>query len=111
MFDEINTHIYNIALPSSAVINVMEWFELMESKGELANALIELVYEKIKAEKPLENSFVSFNSQSKLPQTLTTPTINQRDLFDSLYDWQGSSNATFKEEKVEAKVKKKMLSV
>lgn len=106
-------YIYNIALPTSTVNEVIEWFEIMEADGKLANSLVELVYEIIKVRKPLENPIYSFSSpnESTEPQSQISPMINQSDFFDSLYDWQESSSATFKDEQEERKEKKKMLYV
>ncbi len=53
MFNDQPKHIYNIALPASTVDEVVEWFEIMEATSELANSLIELVYERIKDGKSL----------------------------------------------------------
>jgi hypothetical protein len=90
---------------------VIEWFEIMEANGQLANTLIELVYERIKSGKPLESSIYTFNDQVKTTMPLDNPIVSQVDFFDNLYDLHGSSSAVFKDEQEEKKIKKKMLYV
>lgn len=111
MFNDQPKHNYNIALPTSTMDEVIEWFEVMEANGELVNSLIELVYERIKSGKPLESSIYSFNSHDETTMPLGSPTVSQGDFFDSLYDLHGSSSAAFKDEKEEKKIKRKMLYV
>ncbi|MFZ5988009.1 MAG: hypothetical protein ACOYWZ_12915 [Bacillota bacterium] len=113
MFNDQSNYVYKITLPESTSSDVIEWFEIMEANGKLAGSLIELVYERIKSQKPLEGSIYSFDSQNQnaVSSLKEGPTINQSDFWDSLYDWQGSCSAAFKDEKKEKKVKKKMLYV
>ena len=111
MFDDQPKKIFKIKLPNSTANEVVEWFEIMESNGLLANSLIELVYEQLKSGKPVESSICSYNSLSFTLELQTNPSVNQDSFFDNLYDLQGSTDAAFKDEKEEKKVKRKMLYV
>lgn len=114
MINKQPKHKYSIELPAATVNEVIEWFENMDTNGELANSLIELVYERIKTGKSPETSNCSINTQNEAPELTANHVINHNDFFDNLYDWQGSSSAAFKEEIVEREVKKtkkKMLYV
>ena len=102
---------YTITLPSSTSKAVVEWFEIMENNNELANELIELVYEKIKSRNPLEKPSSVTKGNADEVGTQEGQLMNPDCFFDSLYNWQDSSNEVFKEAKEVKKEKKKMLSV
>ncbi|MCX7922252.1 MAG: hypothetical protein N3B21_09620 [Clostridia bacterium] len=108
MFINQSNHAYNINLPTSTSREVAEWFEIMDSNGKLAEALVELVYTNLQSGTQLKccESFADSRKEIQSPQNITS--VNQNDFFDSLYSWQDSTSAIFKEEKKE---KKTMLSV
>lgn len=69
---------------------------------------MELVYKDIKSGRPLEqyNGHSYLNNEVSKEQNVQSTV--QDNFFESIYNWQDSNNAIFKEEKKE---KKKMLSV
>lgn len=108
MFPPTQKLAYNITLPNSTSKEVVEWFEIMENRGQLEESLVELVYEKIRQEKPVEMCRSQVNNQTFVEDKQPQNIVVQGDFFDSLYNWQDSNGAIFKEEKKE---RKKMLSV
>ncbi|AOT69156.1 hypothetical protein [Geosporobacter ferrireducens] len=105
MFERFSKYNYTITLPSSTSKEVIEWFERMQDDQRLAEELVMLVYDYIKDNHPITEQHLSFE-KNQIPQD--NQYIDEASFLDSLYDWQESNLAAFKEEQKE---KKKMLSV
>ena len=93
---------YDIELPTCTDLEVVEWFEFINTHGDLSWELVKLV-----------QNYITLNQNGKLEdfasQTIDTDLLaNQPNFFDSLYNCDEATSAIFCEEK---KAKKKMLSV
>lgn len=93
---------YTILLPETTDSEVLEWFAFMNSQNTLSGEIIRFIKEYIKTNKVLDSDAI------EQPLNNNFYMSNSEDLFSSLYNYSGSSNALFEEPK---KPKKKMLSV
>jgi hypothetical protein len=102
---------FTIKLPLHTNKDVSDWFQTMNSKNVLADALVELVYESLKTGTCLEPLQIIINDNVSSKSTEKAE-VNQGDLFENLYNWQDSNSAIFLEDrKIVSKEKKKMLYV
>lgn len=110
MFTNSSNLTFKIILPSSTNKDVIEWFEEMDDKCKLADALVGMVYDSLKTKAHIKTSqFVNYNGNKPTPEKTGA---DQGDLFDNLYNWQDSNSAIFLEDKSAVnKAKKKMLCV
>lgn len=92
---------YKLILPASTLPEVLEWFKDKDAMNTLSKELIELVLQHInsRAKQADNDIFEQISDQISISNSI------DKNLIDSLYNWQDSNNAVFKEEK------KKMLSV
>jgi hypothetical protein len=93
---------YYIELPASTSLEVIEWFQFINTHGDLSIELVKLV-----------QNFININQNEKstdfAPQNLNTVKIfDQNDFWDNLYNYEEAGSAIFCDAK---KTKKKMLSV
>lgn len=110
MFTNKEPHAYNVILPSATSKEVMEWFEVMDNCNQLSEALIEMVHKSIQTSTCRKGSetIMSAPAGQHLGENQA---VLQDNFMDSLYNWQDSTTAIFKEVTEEKKEKKKMLSV
>ncbi|BCJ98429.1 hypothetical protein [Anaerocolumna chitinilytica] len=107
----IPKHIFSISLPSETSKEITEWFEVMESRNQLSDELIGLVHNHIMTGN-YQNKTMNENHVQSDPLKLSDKKVEiQDDFLDKLYNWQDSNSAVFKEDKIEKKEKKKMLSI
>lgn len=111
MFTNTPRHTYTITLPSTTSKDVIEWFEVLENSNQLTETLIELVHSGIKSGKYRNTAIDETTIQGAQPNVENGQAILQNNFMDSLYNWQDSANAIFKEATEEKKEKKRMLSV
>lgn len=107
----IPKHIFSISLPSETSKEITEWFEIMESRNQLSDELIGLVHTHIMTGK-YQNKTMNERQGLSDPLKISDEQIElQNDFLDKLYNWQDSNSAVFKDDKIEKKEKKKMLSI
>ncbi len=107
----IPKHIFSISLPSETSKEITEWFEIMESRNQLSDELIGLVHNHIMTGK-YQNKIMNEKQIQSDPLKLSDKQAElQDDFLDKLYNWQDSNSAVFKDDKIEKKEKKKMLSI
>jgi len=105
------THIYSVSIPSTALKEVIEWFEIMDNSNQLSEALIELVNVGIKSGRYQNTVIFDTTTQGQEPIIETEKVEHQNNFMDGLYDWQNSINSIFNEGKEDKKEKKRMLTV
>jgi hypothetical protein len=103
-------HTYSITLPSTTTKDIIDWFGYMEENKKLAERLIELVRLDIKncyyrSDNAIYNPGVDIKKREDLIVT------SEDDFINSLYNWQDSNHAIFKDEKQVKPKTKGMLSV
>jgi hypothetical protein len=111
MFTNAPKHTYTITLPATTSKEVVEWFEIMENSNQLSEALVELIHSGIKSGKYQNAASYDTTLPGEQPKAENGQPVIQDNFMDSLYNWQDSTNAIFKEVKEEKKEKKRMLSV
>lgn len=111
---------YKITIPMFASKDVIDWFEKMAKEEKLSDEIVGLVDEKIKSmgSKEVKSSLTLAELEQKTSKIEPIETIvnkeslpAQKDLINSLYDWQESAGALFAEEVKHQKEKKRMLQV
>ncbi len=107
----IPKHIFSISLPSETSKEITEWFEIMESRKQLSDELIGLVHNHIMTGKYQIKTMNERQGLSAPLKISDEQTELQDEFLDKLYNWQDSNSAVFKEDKIEKKEKKKMLSI
>lgn len=103
--------IFSLNLPSETSKEITEWFEIMESRNQLSDELIGLVHNHIMTGKYQNKTMDEMQGLSDTLKISDEQIELQNDFLDKLYNWQDSNNAVFKEDKIEKKEKKKMLSI
>jgi hypothetical protein len=88
---------YYLELPASTDQEVIEWFQFIHAHGDLSLELVKLV-----------QNYININQNEK-SQDFTSSNINtviidnQANFFESLYNFDEATSATFREEKRQRK--------
>ncbi len=96
-----------IEIPSNTPQEVIEWFNITNNCNMLSKALIDLVHKEINSSKYSDNMCTN----NEVPSVEAIKSSLEPDFISSLYNWQDSSAAIFRDAAVLKKDKKKMLSI
>jgi len=111
MFKDIPAHTFSITLPSETTKEIIEWFELMDTRDQLSDELIGLVHNHIMAGEDRKKTFIETNDPNDPLKMRDDQAELQDDFLNRLYNWQDSNNSVFKDDKEQKKEKKKMFSI